>query len=86
MFAAGRAFGGAFYGQGTGLVHMRNVACTGHEARLVDCPYSRDTTFNNHNTDVSILCQQGICTGHISIAIKNCPIDVVLYNVCMYIH
>ena len=39
-------------------MHIKNVACTGHEARLVDCPYSRDTAINNHAKDVSILCQQ----------------------------
>ena len=57
--AAGSVIAGAFYGQGTGLVHARNVGCIGNESSIFDCTYSRDTTYNPHTQDVSVRCQIG---------------------------
>ena len=38
----------AFYGQGTGLILLDNVECTGTESKLYDC-----VTIDSHNCDHS---------------------------------
>lgn len=35
---------------------MDNVACTGNEARLVDCMYSPDTGSDYHSEDAGVKC------------------------------
>ena len=45
----------AQYGQGTGVIVMDNVHCTGSEARLINCPH---VTRHNctHFEDASVRC------------------------------
>ena len=53
--SAATAFGSARFGRGSGPIVMDNVACTGREERLVDCP----STFNHncaHSEDAGVRC------------------------------
>ena len=45
----------AFFGEGSGVIHMDNVGCTGHEQRLVDCRYT-DPNYDHHSEDVGVRC------------------------------
>ena len=48
----------AAYGQGTGPILLDDVACTGNEARLIECRASPITTHNCvHAEDASVRCQ-----------------------------
>ena len=51
-----QAFSFAFFGQGSGPIHLDDVRCTGSERRLVDCTY---TAIDNciHFEDAGVRCQ-----------------------------
>ena len=54
------AVSNAFFGRGTGTILLDDVACTGTERRLLDCPSS---TFGIHNCvhseDAGVRCAFG---------------------------
>ena len=53
-----QAYGGAHYGQGSGPIWLDNLACTGTEASLFDCPHSSVGNHNcTHIEDAGALCQ-----------------------------
>ena len=45
----------AYFGQGSGLVHIDSVQCTGLESELQNCTYSQ-TTNCGHSQDVGVTC------------------------------
>ncbi len=48
----------AAYGQGTGSIVLDDLACTGTETSLFDCPHSGIGTHNcGHSEDVGVTCQ-----------------------------
>ena len=54
----GKAYPRALYGQGTGSIMLENVACTGAESRLSECPH-REWKINDcwgHSEDVGVDC------------------------------
>nr|XP_060615989.1 deleted in malignant brain tumors 1 protein-like [Anolis sagrei ordinatus] len=54
---ASTAFGGVRYGQGSGLIWLENVNCTGEETSLAACPKSPWGKHScNHSQDVSVTC------------------------------
>ncbi|XP_067321107.1 deleted in malignant brain tumors 1 protein-like [Anolis sagrei] len=54
---ASTAFGGVRYGQGSGLIWLENVNCTGEETSLAACPKSPWGKHScNHSQDVSVKC------------------------------
>ena len=47
----------AFFGQGSGPIHYDNVACTGSETRLADCPHNGIGIENcAHFEDAGVVC------------------------------
>ena len=50
------AFSRAHFGQGSGAILLDNVACTGLEERLVNCPYDRHTADCYHYEDAGVRC------------------------------
>ena len=47
----------AAFGQGSGQIWLDNVACTGSETRLIDCPASTIGTHNCvHSEDAGVRC------------------------------
>jgi len=61
-----QSFSFAFFGQGTGPIHIDNVQCAGTEARLLDCPL---LTIDNcvHAEDAGVRCQ-GCANGDVRLA------------------
>ena len=61
------AYSNARFGQGTGPIALNNLACTGSEASVLDCP--SDGLFNvgtcTHGDDVGVECQEECETGDI---------------------
>ena len=56
LFTGAVAFSFAFFGQGSGPIHLDDVACRGSERRLVDCTYTRiDNCL--HFEDAGVRCQ-----------------------------
>ena len=47
----------ATFGQGTGLIALNNVQCSGSEARLIDCPSSPVAC--SHRQDAGVYCRAG---------------------------
>lgn len=59
LCTVGAPFSRAYFGQGNGIIHMDNLRCNGSENKLTDCPYSRDTTNDNHGEDAGVRCSVG---------------------------
>ena len=49
----------AGFGQGTGPIHIDNLACSGSEYRLHNCQYGTDTSDESHDEDWSVYCNVG---------------------------
>ena len=49
------AFSNAYFGQGTGPIHIDNVHCSGKEDRLLNCSYTEQHNCN-HNADAGVRC------------------------------
>ena len=56
-FTDATAYSSARFGQGTGPIHLDNVACTGTEDALVHCAYVSDSSDCFHFEDAGVLCQ-----------------------------
>ena len=50
-----RAFSYAFFGRGTGPIHMDNVACSGSEEDLIDCSFT-SPFYDSHYEDAGVRC------------------------------
>ena len=46
----------AFFGQGTGPIHMRGVGCNGRNLKLMQCNYDGRTTGDGHWEDAGVRC------------------------------
>ena len=58
--------GSAFYGQGSGPIHLDDVACAGTETNILQCRYDPVTSDCGHSEDAGVQCQidskLGSCT------------------------
>ena len=50
------AFSNAVFGRGSGAIVLDNVACTGSEQRLMNCPYDSHTADCSHSQDAGVRC------------------------------
>ncbi|XP_067321106.1 deleted in malignant brain tumors 1 protein-like isoform X4 [Anolis sagrei] len=73
------AFGGVRYGQGSGLIWLENVNCTGEETSLAACPKSPWGKHScNHSQDVSVQCSgqfrlvngSSLCSGRVEMFLQ----------------
>ena len=55
------AFTNAVFGPGNGAIVLDNVACTGLEERLVNCPYDNHTADCFHSEDAGVYCSNITC-------------------------
>ena len=70
------AFSNARFGRGSGAILLDNVACTGSEERLINCPYDSHTGDCFHSEDAGIRCPS---------ITRTCGLqDILLFLVCMY--
>ena len=60
LCAAGVSFHSAYYGRGTGLIHLDSVACTGLESYLLNCSRGRTITHCSHSKDAGVWCSSEI--------------------------
>ena len=53
------AFGksGAYFGSGSGPIHLDSVVCSGTEYNLTDCQTGNKTRHSSHSQDVGVKCQ-----------------------------
>ena len=52
------AFSFAYFGLGTGPVHVSNIQCIGSEQRLLNCSFSGfDNTRCSHSYDAGVRCK-----------------------------
>ena len=56
-FAGSTSYTSAYFGQGTGAIHLDNVGCGGSELRLIDCGYSSPSSTDSHSEDAGVQCQ-----------------------------
>lgn len=50
----------AYFGEGTGPIHVDNVKCSGEERSLADCIKQAPGTHNcRHSEDAGIICDYG---------------------------
>ena len=56
--AGGIAYNNAYFGVGSGPIHLDNVACTGTEEALVNCNYDPNTADCSHYEDAGVRCSQ----------------------------
>ena len=47
----------AWFGRGTGLIHINNLGCSGTENKLTECSYI--VSSYQHNEDWSVTCMNG---------------------------
>lgn len=48
------ALSGAYYGIGTGPIHMDDVICTGDEQNLTSCSFTSNEMFCTHANDAGV--------------------------------
>ena len=48
---------GAYFGPGSGPIHLDYVVCSGTEYNFTDCQVGKGTTQSSHSEDVGVKCQ-----------------------------
>ena len=56
MFLDATALSNAFYGRGSGPIHLDDVACTGTETNILQCRYDPITSDCGHSEDAGVQC------------------------------
>ena len=70
----------AYFGEGTGPIHVDNVKCSGEERSLADCIKQAPGTHNcRHSEDAGVICDYGE-SQHSYKEVKGQPVSLV----CLY--
>lgn len=62
------AYRNAYFGIGTGPIHIDDVSCMGSESRLIDCSYDTSTSGDSHYEDAGVRCFTCKCGLPLSVA------------------
>ena len=57
LFITFTGYTGAYFGEGSGPIHLYYVVCFGTEFDLVHCEIRDNTRQSNHSEDVGVKCQ-----------------------------
>ena len=57
VFAGATGHPGAYFGEGSGPIHLDYVLCSGTEYNLTDCETGNRTRLSSHSEDVGVKCQ-----------------------------
>ena len=49
----------AHYGEGSGIIRVDRVSCSGHENYITSCSYRTSSASVDHSLDVGVQCLQG---------------------------
>ena len=69
---------GAYFGSGSGPIHLDSVVCSGTEYNLTDCQVGKGTRQSSHSEGVGVKCQTSKDTMHTCMHLKLNP------NGCLY--
>ena len=66
----------AYFGQGSGPIHLDNVTCNGSESRLIDCSH---ISIHNcgHHKDAGVTCSGMLITLYLIALLQNCIIPTL---------
>ena len=51
-----KLYSSAYFGQGTGLILIDNMGCSGSESQVFSCYYTTPTNDDTHSEDAGIAC------------------------------
>lgn len=58
LYTGAKAFSSAYFGAGTGPIHLDGIDCLGNEGSIIDCSHSPTVTCTNgHLQDAGVRCQ-----------------------------
>ena len=60
LYTGATAHSGAYFGEGSGLVHLSFVKCVGFEYDVIECETWNVGISSTHSFDVGVKCQPGI--------------------------
>ena len=60
--AGATAYFGAYFGEGSGLIHLTFINCSGSEYNVAECETQKFSVGmnNSHSHDVGVKCQPGM--------------------------
>ena len=61
MYIGSMALGGAAFGEGSGVIIITSLSCSGEERSLANCSYSAGMNACTHAQDAGVRCRRGIC-------------------------
>ena len=59
MYVGSMALGGAAFGEGSGVIIITSLSCSGGERGLANCSYSAGMNSCTHAQDAGVRCQRG---------------------------
>ena len=76
------SYGSAYFGLGTGSIHVNHLQCNSREHRLLDCGY--DNVTESHHEDWGVSCKNGNkLSYYLPTSFQKCTI-IILLSVCKY--
>ena len=62
LLTGATAHSGAYFGEGSGLIHLTDVKCSGLEYNVTECETGNVEISSNHSRDVGVKCEPGMNT------------------------